>query len=192
MMVNYGGISTDGRVYLGRGGGTLAFDARIGPEFDRSSKQAREIEEDFRYLYPELHDVPIKHTWSGPVDRSTTGIPWFGALAEDERIHYAIGYTGHGVAASAIAGRVLAAAVLSRRDEWASLGELFARCRSGHFPAEPLRFLAGQVVRRAVGRKERAEREGRVPSSIDRALSRLAPATIIDVGRRPAGAGPSG
>ena len=50
-------------------------------------------------LYPELGNVPMERGWAGPIDRSTTGLPWFGQLA-DERIHYAIGYAGHGVAAA--------------------------------------------------------------------------------------------
>src|SRR5882724_9559481 len=113
LMLNYGGITPDGRVYLGRGGGTIAYRARIGLAFDYSSRQAAEIANDFRYLYPELRDVPMERGWAGPIDRSPAGLPWFGQLA-DERIHYAIGYAGHGVAASAIAGRALAADMLGR------------------------------------------------------------------------------
>ena len=128
-MLNYGGITPDGRVYVGRGGGTIAFDAHVGPAFDFSSKRAAEVEEDFRFLYPELRDVPIARAWAGPIDRSTTGLPWFGRLQQDERIHYAIGYTGHGVGASALGGRILASALLDRHDEWSALADCFMRAR---------------------------------------------------------------
>ena len=184
LMLNYGGITPDGRVYVGRGGGTLAYDAHIGPAFDFSPKRAAEVEEDFRFLYPELREVPIARAWAGPIDRSTTGLPWFGQLEQDERIHYAIGYTGHGVGASALGGRILASAVLDRHDEWRALADCFMRARSGRFPPEPLRYVAGHIVRAAVDRKERAEREGRAPWAIDKSLAKLAPATISDFRRR--------
>jgi glycine/D-amino acid oxidase-like deaminating enzyme len=183
-MLNYGGITPDGRVYLGRGGGTLAYDAHIGPEFDYSPKRAADAEDDFRFLYPELRDVPIARAWAGPVDRSTTGLPWFGRLVQDDRVHYAIGYTGHGVGASELGGRILASDVLDRRDEWSSLADCFLRARSGRFPPEPLRYVAGRVVRAAVDRKERADRDGRKPWAIDKSLAKLAPATISDFRKR--------
>jgi glycine/D-amino acid oxidase-like deaminating enzyme len=170
---------------VGRGGGTLGFAGHVGPAFDFSPKQAAEVEADFRFLYPELRDVPIARAWAGPVDRSTTGLPWFGQLEQDPRVHYAIGYTGHGVGASALGGRILASALLDRRDEWSSLAQCFQRARQGRYPPEPVRYLAGRVVRAAVARKERAEREGRQPWAIDKSLARLAPATISDFRKRP-------
>lgn len=184
LMLNYGGVTPDGRVYVGRGGGTIAYDAHVGPAFDFSAKRAAEVEEDFRFLYPELSNVPIARAWAGPIDRSTTGLPWFGRLEQDKRIHYAIGYTGHGVGASALGGRILASALLDRRDEWTALADCFMRARTGRFPPEPLRYVAGRIVRAAVDRKERAERDGRVPWAIDKSLAKLAPATISDFRKR--------
>lgn len=184
MMINYGGTTADGRVYLGRGGGTLAFDARIGPKFDYSAKQAAQVADDFHYLYPELADVELPYGWAGPVDRSPSGLPRFGHLEDDDRIHYAIGFTGHGVSATAEAGHVLAGAVLGADDDWAALGALYNRThRMKPFPPEPVRFLGGQLVRRAVYRKEMAERNNQRPSPIDVKLAGLAPATIVDVGK---------
>lgn len=183
LMMNYGGRTPDGRIYLGRGGGTIAYDARIGPEFDYSAAQIAELESDFRYLYPQLRDIPIAGGWAGPIDRSTTGLPVFGQLA-DPRVHYAIGYTGHGVAASAMAGHALAAAVAGRANRWTRLADCLMRVREGAFPPEPIRYIGGHIVRAGVVRKERAEREGRKPAWIDTQLARLAPATMTDVFRR--------
>lgn len=183
MMINYGGVTRDGRVYVGRGGGTLAFNARVGPRFDHSPKQAAEVEADFRYLYPELRDVPVRHSWAGPVDRSPSGLPSFGQLGGDDRIHYAIGFTGHGVSATSEAGHILASAVLRRHDRWSELAALYSRTRHGSFPPEPLRFLGGKLVRGAVARNDAAERDGRKPSRLDLELARLAPATIADIRR---------
>lgn len=185
LMLNYGGRSRDGRIYLGRAGGTLAYNARITPDFDRSPRQGQEIEKDFRFLYPQLPDVPIKHCWSGAVDRSPTGLPWFGRLQHDARIHYGIGYTGHGVSATVTGGHILASMVLQKDDDWVALNELFERMRTGAFPPEPLRFIGGRIVRRSLARKEVAERDGRRVSRLDRALARFAPGTFVELRRSP-------
>jgi glycine/D-amino acid oxidase-like deaminating enzyme len=183
LMLNYGGKTPDGRVYLGRGGGTIAYDAHIGPEFDYSPKQAREIEADFRYLYPELRDIPITRAWAGPIDRSTIGLPWFGQLGDD-RIHYAIGFAGHGVSATAIAGRAIAARLVGRSDDWTAAAACLWGARQGSFPPEPIRYIGGHFVRAAVLRKELAENAGRAPSTIDTRLAAFAPATVADIGAR--------
>lgn len=180
LMLNYGGITPDGRVYLGRGGGSIAFGGRIDRRFDYSARQAAEVQADFRYLYPELDDVPITRAWAGPIDRATTGLPWFGSLEACSSVCYGIGYSGHGVGATALGGRILASLVLGKRDDWTAVGRCLQRARRGSFPPEPVRFVGGHVVRAAVARKELAEREGRRPTRLDKALAGLAPATITD------------
>ena len=178
MMLNYGGVTPAGQVYLGRGAGVLGFGARIGAGMHHAPRQLRELAADFRHLYPELHDQALPHGWGGPIDRSTTGMPQFGTLAADPRIHYAIGYTGHGVGATALCGRVLASAVLGKRDRWHEIGALLGRVRNGRYPPEPLRYLAASVVQAAVRRKEIAERDGRKPSRLDVKLAPWALATL--------------
>jgi len=178
LMLNYGGITPDGRVYLGRGGGSIAFRGRIDRRFDYCPRQAAEVQADFRYLYPELDDVPITRAWAGPIDRATTGLPWFGRLEACSGVYYGIGYSGHGVGASALGGRILASMLLGKQDDWATVGQCLKRARRGRFPPEPVRFVGGHAVRAAVVRKEQAEREGRRPTRLDQALAALAPATI--------------
>ena len=177
-MVNYGGITPDGRVYLGRGGGALSYRSRITPDFHWSAKRAREVEADFRFLYPELGSVPIARSWAGPIDRSTTGLPRFGRLQADERISYAVGYSGHGVGASALGGRILASLALRRDDDWSRLGALLSKADNGRFPPEPARYFFGSLVRSAVARKERAEQLARRISWVDRKLAGLANFTL--------------
>jgi hypothetical protein len=46
-------------------------------------------------------------------------------------------------------------------------------------PGEPARYVGGNVVRRAVARKEQAEDEERPVTTLDRALARLAPAGLV-------------
>jgi glycine/D-amino acid oxidase-like deaminating enzyme len=179
-MMNYGGVTPAGRVYMGRGGGSIAWGNRIGPEFDFSARMTSEVERDLRYHYPELRDVPVAAAWSGPIDRSPTGLPWFSTLQGDARIHYAIGYSGHGMGATALAGHVLASQLLERDDAWAGLGKLFLRARSGWYPPEPVRWIAAHAIRNAVARREEAMRAGRAPTKLDTRLASYAMSSLPD------------
>ena len=72
--------------------------------------------------------------------------------------HYACGYTGNGVGPSQLVGRTLASLALERRDEPSRLPLIDAP--GGPRPPEPLRYLGGTVVRRALVRRERLEERG--------------------------------
>jgi hypothetical protein len=51
-----------------------------------------------------------------------------------------------------------------------------------HFPPEPIRYLGGHVIRRAVMRKEHAERRHHPPGPLATRLAKLAPAGLEDKG----------
>ncbi len=179
MMVNYFAASR-GRIFVGGGGGTLATLGKIGREFSYSPSKAAEIASDMRYLFPALGDTRIEHAWAGPIDRSPNGLPWFDTYPGDPRIHYGIGYAGHGVGATALAGKIIAAQLLGIDDEFADYGRMFLRTRTGAFPREPARTIGGRLVRQAVRRKEMAENAGHTPRKLDVRLAKLAPATLAD------------
>ena len=70
----------------------------------------------------------------------------------------AAGFSGNGVGPAHTAGRALASMALRRDDEWART--LLARAPAGRLPPEPGTWLGGQVVKRALRRKEDAEDRG--------------------------------
>jgi len=56
--------------------------------------------------FPELRDVEVTHRWSGLVAMTLDSIPHAGRL--DDRVSYALGYNGTGVAMSSFIGKYLA------------------------------------------------------------------------------------
>lgn len=176
MMVNYWRNTRDGRIAFGKGGGALAFGARAS-SFDRASLRAREVTQSMRALYPSLADVAIMRSWSGPIDRSSSGLPFFGTIERRPDIAYGAGYSGEGVGASHLGGRILASLALGLQDEWTTTP--LARGPVGRFPPEPVRYLAGAIVRAAVARKERAEDSGRRPGRLTVRVAGLAPAGLV-------------
>lgn len=179
LLVNYSRSTLDGRVAFGRGGGTLAFSGRVGSAFDGESPRADDVAAEWRRLYPQFADVPIAASWTGPIDRSVTSLPFFGRLRAHPHVAYGVGWSGNGVGPSLLGGRILASLTLDADDEWSRCG--LARGPVGRFPPEPARFVGGHVVRAAVARKEQADDEGRRADRVTRALAGLAPAGLVPV-----------
>jgi glycine/D-amino acid oxidase-like deaminating enzyme len=185
MMVHYYRTTRDGRIAFGKGGWGIAFGGHIPSSFDRHRGRAADVEQNFRRLYPRLHDVPIAADWAGPIDRSHNGLPLFGRLPTSETILYGVGFSGNGVAPSWLAGRVLASLALDRGDEWSTIPLVDTPAR--RFPPRAITFLGAHLVRNAVVHKENAEALGRRPGRVTAALAGLAPSGLEDrvAGPRP-------
>jgi putative aminophosphonate oxidoreductase len=177
MLVNYYRNTLDGRVVFGKGGGKLAFGGRIGTSFDGLSPRAQDVAASFRALYPSLDDVPVTHDWMGPIDRTEVGLPFFSRLGGREDVLYGLGYSGNGVGPTFVGGRILASLALGLDDEWSRAG--LACDPVGLFPPEPIRYVGGLLVRRAVERKEAAEDRGGRADRATLLLAQLAPAGLV-------------
>lgn len=179
-MINYYRTTLDGRIAWGKGGGGVGFGGRVGPRLHGSSPRSRMIVASLRQHYPHLADLRITHSWTGPVDRTVTGLPFFSRLGGEPAVFYGGGYSGNGVVPSLIGGRILASLALGRDDEHSSAG--LVRDPAGSFPPEPARWVGGQLVRRAIGRIERIEDRGERPGRLLRAVASLAPPSTSDPG----------
>lgn len=87
----------DGRVIFGGRGALGAVDAPAA--FQRLEKAMAQI-------FPELKDIPTAHRWSGQVALTFDGLPQAGMMSD--RIGYAAGFNGAGVAMSGFVGDQIA------------------------------------------------------------------------------------
>jgi putative aminophosphonate oxidoreductase len=181
LLVHYYRTTRDGRLAFGKGGGAIAFGKAVGERFEGPAYRAARIAAALRRTYPSLADVPVAASWTGPIDRSRTSLPFFGPLEGRPDLLVGVGYSGDGVGPSYLGGRILSSLALGRDDEWSGSGVV--GLPSLRFPPEPFRFLGGHVVRSAIERKERLEDEGRRPGPLTRGLVRLAPAGLVPVNR---------
>jgi glycine/D-amino acid oxidase-like deaminating enzyme len=165
--VRYFRTTRDGRIAFGGGGGRAG--TTIGDSFTQDARAVEEAAEGFRLVFPTFADVPIVDAWGGPIDVSPTHLPVFGSL--QPHVHYALGYTGNGVAPSHLAGRVLADLVTGTDSDDVRLPMVNARTRT--FPPQPFRGLGAAVVRRAIIAKDRDEEQGRKPHPLANAVARL-------------------
>lgn len=152
-LILYWRSTPDGRVVFGKGGGWMSRGNRVDRRFTGESAFRGDVTSRFHRLYPQLRDVPVDRSWNGPVDYSSTGLPYFGPLDDrNPAVLTGLGYSGMGVVQTVLGGRILASLVLGLRDEYATL-PLTHRWPAKILP-DPFRSLGAPVVKAAVHRKE--------------------------------------
>lgn len=173
-LILYWRSTPDGRIVFGKGGGWMSVNNRVDRRFTGESGQREVVESRFRRLYPELRDVPVEYSWNGPIDYSSTGLPFFGPYAVDRPgVLVGIGYSGMGVVQTVLGGRILASLALERDDVYAA-SPLTSRWGT-RLPPEPFRSIGAPLVKKAIHRKEIMEDAGARPDRVTGTLARLDP-----------------
>lgn len=180
LMVHYYQATRDGRIVFGKGGGSLAYNAKIGDDFNHAPRRSAWVAQHMHRILPATVGAEITHTWAGPVARTDDGLPIFGHLTDN--VVHGGGYSGNGVGPSWVGGRILASLALGRSDEWSSAG--LVRDPGRAFPPEPVRYLGGRVVREAVRMMEEAEDRGEEPGRLATYVAGFAPAGYARGGGR--------
>ena len=182
MFVHYFRKTVDGRVLMGSGSGPISYGGDAKARFLREDgATALRAERGLRRLLPGLNDVPIAKAWGGPIDVSADRLPFFKTLT-GTRVHYASGYSGHGVNPTYIGGQCLASLVLGEKDMWASL-PLCTR-DVPRLPPEPFRFIGGRMIRRAVLACEEAEEQEQPAPAFASAVAALPRLLGLRIGTR--------
>jgi glycine/D-amino acid oxidase-like deaminating enzyme len=181
MFLHYFRATPDGRVLMGSGSGPIGFGGRLDRRFTGDLPTAGRAERGLRRLLPGLADVRVERAWGGPIDVSADHLPFFGTVA-GTRVHYGLGYSGHGVGPSWLGGQILASLALGFEDEWTALPLVERRVPS--LPPEPLKCLGGGLVRAAVLACEEAEEDGRRPPLAARAGAALPRLLGMEIGTR--------
>jgi len=79
-------------------------------------------------VFPALRDVPVDFVWGGFVDISMNRAPDFGRLGNN--LYYLQGFSGHGVALTGLAGKLLGEVVAGQAERF----DVFARLQHARFP----------------------------------------------------------
>lgn len=82
-------------------------------------------------VFPQLQDVRIEYAWGGYVDITLNRAPDFGRLSPN--VYYLQGFSGHGIALTGIAGKLVAEAVAGAAERF----DVFARIPHRGFPGGP-------------------------------------------------------
>lgn len=157
---NYLTRTRDGRILYGSRGAPYRFASDM-------AERALQDEETFEWMrstvkewWPALHDISFTHSWGGYL-----GIPrdWMPSVNFDpvSRIGRLYGYTGRGVATSAMCARLLA----GRIGGWTTglEGLPFHRQEAPRWEREPLRWAGVRYTQNALERVDEADDQGRAP-----------------------------
>ena len=167
-LLHYFRTTPDGRIAFGWGGGRMGYGARRA---DRLELDPHVIDHARRALvrfFPQVGGRRITHAWGGPIDVSPTHLPVFGSHG---RLHVGFGFTGNGVGPSYLGGRILASLALDRRDMAAGLA--LVDPAPARFPPEPLRWVGGSLIRRALVAADAAADEGQSPGHVTSLVASL-------------------
>jgi len=147
--VDYLSRTADGRILFGGRGAPYHYGSRVAPGHDRHEATHAMLRAQFTDWFPWLAGVRFSHAWGGAVGMPRTWLPSFTC---DPRtgIAAAYGYTGQGVAAANLAGRVLADLITGAGERWADLPMVGTTPR--RWEPEPVRWLAVRALQRALSR----------------------------------------
>ena len=163
---HYYRLTADNRILWGGYDAVYHFGRRVRPEYDDRPATYRTLAEHFDATFPQLAGIGFSHRWGGAIDTCTRFCAFFGA-AHDQRVAYALGYTGLGVGASRFGAQVMLD-LLDGADTERTRTPL-VRTRPLPFPPEPLAFLGIEATRRSLAHADAHEgRRNRWLRTLDR------------------------
>jgi gamma-glutamylputrescine oxidase len=110
----------------------LLFGGRVSYSGRDAFNTARATRKRMLKVFPQLADARIDFAWGGYVDITMSRAPDFGRLAPN--LYYLQGFSGHGIALTGIAGKLVADAIAGQAERF----DLFAKLRHRTFPGGPL------------------------------------------------------
>ena len=122
-VLDYYRLSADHRLLFG---GKVSYSGRTPRQL------AQAMRADMLRVFPQLADVAVDYAWGGFCDITLNRAPDFGRLAPN--IYYAQGFSGHGVANTGLAGKVIAEAIAGDDSRLA----LFEQLQHRRFPGGAL------------------------------------------------------
>ena len=114
----------------------LLFGARVSYSGRDPADLRQRMRRSMLRTFPQLADVRFDHVWGGLVDITVNRAPHLGRIGSAS--YFAHGFSGQGVALTAIAGRIMAEAIAGQAERF----DVFARIPHRAFPGGPLRTPA--------------------------------------------------
>ena len=110
----------------------LLFGGRVSYSTFQPPSLAAVLYQRMLQVFPQLAEVRQDYTWGGFVDITMNRFPHFGRLRPN--VYFAQGFSGHGIALTGLAGKLLAEAVAGTAERF----DLFAKVRHRAFPGGKL------------------------------------------------------
>jgi glycine/D-amino acid oxidase-like deaminating enzyme len=159
-------LTPDDRILWGTSEAQYYPPNRVQEACDHSENLYEHLRHSFTRHFPELARLAFPYAWGGAICATTRFTPFFGK-ALGGRVLYALGFTGHGLGTTHLAGKILAHLATEKPTDLLDLK--LARKKPFPYPPEPFRGWAVSAVSRAL----REVDQGADPSLLLRALDLL-------------------
>jgi gamma-glutamylputrescine oxidase len=110
----------------------LLFGGRVSYSAVQPPNLAESMRRRMQRVFPQLAGVRVQYTWGGYLDITMSRAPDFGRLAPN--VYYLQGFSGHGMALTGFAGKLIAEAVSGTAERF----DVFARIPHRDFPGGAL------------------------------------------------------
>jgi gamma-glutamylputrescine oxidase len=118
----------------------LLFGGRVSYSGRDARNTARATRVRMLNVFPSLADARIEYAWGGHVDITMSRAPDFGRIAPN--VYYLQGFSGHGIALTGIAGRLVAETIAGQAERF----DLFTQLKHHDFPGGPALRMPGLVL----------------------------------------------
>ena len=112
-VLDYFRLSADYRMLFG---GRVSYSTLAPPNLTQAMRQR------MLTVFPQLADVKMAYSWGGNVAITMNRGPHFGRVGQD--LYFAQGFSGHGIAATGLAGKLLAEAVAGEAERFDLFNEI--------------------------------------------------------------------
>ena len=149
---HYFRLTADNRILWGGYDAIYYFGGQMDKELESRPESWAMLSSQFFTTFPQLDGVKFSHMWGAPIDICSRFSVFWGTHYKN-RVAYAIGYTGLGVAASRFGGEVMLD-LLAGSSTRATQTE-FVQTKPRAFPPEPFRFIGIQATRWSLDYEDR-------------------------------------
>ncbi len=159
---NYYRLTADNRILWGTSEAMYYPPNRVDESCDHSEWHYQSLRESFKSHFPQLTGLKWEYAWGGPIASTTRLTPFFGATGN---VIYALGYTGHGIGSTRVAGKILAHMALAKPNELLNLA--MVQRKPFPYPPEPVRSWAVNAVTNSLRRVDAGEKPGMLLRVLD-------------------------
>ena len=162
---HYYRLTADNRILWGGYDAVYFFGGKVNAELESRPETWAKLSQHFFETFPQLEGVRFSHVWGGAIDTCSRYSVFWGQAMRD-RVAYAIGYTGLGVASSRFGAEVMLDMIDGRKTP--ATQTQFVRSKPLPFPPEPFRFIGIQTTRWALNREDKSGKRNLWLRSLDR------------------------
>ena len=162
---HYYRLTADNRILWGGYDAVYFFGGKMNTELESRPETWAKLSRHFFETFPQLEGVRFSHAWGGAIDTCSRYSVFWGTAMRD-KVAYAIGYTGLGVASTRFGAQVMLD-LLDGRSTQATRTK-FVRSKPIPFPPEPFRFFGIQATRWALNREDKTGRRNLWLRTMDR------------------------